>query len=209
MGTPGEAESLPPGASCHVHRLAAGPSSTRQNRADRGMRGRSRTFRSACHTHATLPSMAGDDGPAPSRVHNSVLTYSAIAVLVVFATAAVGGVLDPTSRVDEPDLWPGLVFVVVPLLIAVRGLTTGVVIQESDVLLRGWLRTRRLPREQILAVKTMPYSGVWTRGSESRLFRMLAIKTRKGMVEVPAVAARNAKAERLASRLRSALALHE
>jgi hypothetical protein len=145
----------------------------------------------------------------PVRVHNPALDYSAIAVLVVFATAAVGGVLDPTSADDQPDWWPGVLFVVVPLLIAMRGLMTGIVVRDSDVLLRGWLRTTQLPRQDVLAVKTKRYSGLWTRGSESRFFRMLALKTANGTIEVPAVAARNAKAERMAMTLRRALALDE
>lgn len=156
-------------------------------------------------SRATLPAMAVNDDPQSVRLHNPVLTYSAIAVLLVFAIAALGGIFDPTSGMDRPDWWPGLIFVVTPLLIAVRGLATGVVVRKSEVLLRGWRRTRRLPRDQVLAVKTMRYSGAWTRGSESRLFRMLAVKTKTGTIEVPAVAARNAKAERLASTLRRVL----
>jgi hypothetical protein len=41
----------------------------------------------------------------------------------------------------------------------------------------------------------MTYSGFWNLGSESRVLRMLAIKTVDGTTEVPAVAARQAKAE--------------
>jgi hypothetical protein len=153
--------------------------------------------------------MAVDDEAATTRVHNPVLTFAAVGVLVVFAVAALGGVLDPTDAADNADWWPGVLFVVVPLVIALRGVVTGVVVRESDVVLRGWLRTRRLPREQILAVTTKKYSGLWTRGSESRFFRMLALKSTNGTVEIPAVAARNMKAERLALRLRRALALAE
>lgn len=151
--------------------------------------------------------MAEDQVGARFRVYNPVLNGAAIAVLVLFAAAALGGVLDPTDAVDKPDWWPGVVFVVVPLLLAARGLRVGVVVRDTDVVMRGWLRTRRLSREDVLAVKTRRYSGLWTRGGESRLFRMLAIKTSEHTVEVPAVAARDAKAERLAAALRRALAI--
>lgn len=142
-------------------------------------------------------------------MRNRVLVYSAIVVLMLFALAALGGVLDPTEAVDEPQWWPGLWFVALPVALAVRGVFTGVVVADSDVVLRGWLRTRRVPRSQVLGVTTMKYSGVWNRGSESRVFRMLAIKTVDGTIEVPAVAARKAKAERLASALEKALFLPE
>lgn len=55
----------------------------------------------------------------------------------------------------------------------------------------------------------MKCSGVWNRGSESRVYRMLAINTVDGTIEIPAVAARKAKAERLASALAKALSLPE
>jgi hypothetical protein len=148
-------------------------------------------------------------GSASVRVFNPVVTFASIAVLLLFSTAALGGVLDPTSGADEPDWWPGVGFVVLPVVLAVRGVLIGVVVTDSEVLLRGWLRTRRLPRDRVLAVTTKKYSGLWNRGSQSRLFRLLAIKTPKGVVDVPAVAARLEKAERLASTLRGALSVPE
>ena len=142
-------------------------------------------------------------------MRNRVLVYWEIVVLLLFALAALGGVLDPTEGVDEPQWWPGLLFVVLPVVLAIRGVFTGVVVADSHVVLRGWLRTRRVPRSQVLGVTTMKYSGVWNRGSASRIFRMLAIKTVDRTIEVPAVAARKAKAERLASALEKALSLPE
>ena len=61
----------------------------------------------------------------------------------------------------------------------------------------------------MLGVTTMKCSGVWNRGSESRVFRMLAINTVDETIEIPAVAALKATAERLASALAKALSLPE
>lgn len=142
-------------------------------------------------------------------MRNRVLAYSTIVVLLLFALGALGGVLDPTEGPDQPQWWPGVCFVVLPVALAVRGAFTGVIVAGSEVVLRGWLRTRRVPRSQVRGVTTMKYSGAWNRGGESRVFRMLAIKTVDGTIEVPAVAARKAKAERLASALDQALSLHD
>ena len=142
-------------------------------------------------------------------MYNPALLCSAIAVLLLFALAALGGVLDPTEGVDEPQWWPGLGFVVVPLALAVRGVFTGIIMTDSEVVLRGWLRTRRVPRNGVLGVRTVAYSGVWNRGGQSRVFRMLAVQTADGTVEIPTVAARKAKAKRLASALENALSVPE
>lgn len=64
------------------------------------------------------------------RVYNPVLNGASIAVLVLIAAAALGGVLDPTNAVDKPDWWPGVVFVVVSLLLAARGIRVGVVVWD-------------------------------------------------------------------------------
>lgn len=142
-----------------------------------------------------------------TRIYNPVLVYSTVALLLLLAAAALGGIVDSTDGTDDPRWWPGLLFVVLPILLAVRGCTTGIVITETAVLIRGWFRTRRVPREHVLGVKTTKYSGIWLRGAESRVFRMLVIKTNSTELEVPTVAARKAKAKRLAAEAQTALAI--
>lgn len=141
------------------------------------------------------------------RVSNPAAAIAAVAVLSAFALAALAGILDPTEHSDEVHWWPGVVFVLAPVAMAARGAMVGVVVTGSEVILRGWLRTRRIPRDHVLGVKTKKYSGHWNSARESRMFRMLAIKTTNGTVDVPAVAARQAKAKRLAAELRRALSL--
>lgn len=58
---------------------------------------------------------------ARTRVYNPMLVCWAIVVLLLFASAALGGVLNPTESVDEPQWWPGLCFIALPVVLAVRG----------------------------------------------------------------------------------------
>ncbi|HEY0168099.1 MAG TPA: hypothetical protein VGB75_13740 [Jatrophihabitans sp.] len=139
------------------------------------------------------------------RVYNPVLVYWNIAYLLVLAAISLGAILDSIGTVDEPA-WQEFGVVLAPILLAIRGVRVGVVVTDSEVLLRGWVRTRRLQRDQVLGVMTAPYTGLLYGGMESRIFRMLAIKTPDRTIEVPAVAARKAKAKRLAATVRHVLA---
>jgi hypothetical protein len=149
--------------------------------------------------------MSGGRSQAQVRVHNAVLNSAAIVVLIALAAAAFGGIVDPSDARDRPNWWPGALFVAIPIGLALRGLLVGIVVRESDLLLRGWLRSRRVSRDQVLAVTTTQYSGLWNRGSQSRQFSMLGLTTTTGLVEIPAVAARPDKAKQLASDVRRAL----
>jgi hypothetical protein len=51
-----------------------------------------------------------------------------------------GGIYDPVDRSATGDLWPGALFVAVPMMLALRGLTVGVVVVGDKVISSGWLR---------------------------------------------------------------------
>ena len=110
--------------------------------------------------------------------------------------------------VDRPTkgaLWPGLLFVAIPILPARMGLSVGVVVVGDKVISRGWFRKRTIPRAEISAVRAVNYSGYWNRSSSSKLFVMLELKVVGSEVEIPAVVSRPVKAHRLASQMTVAL----
>jgi hypothetical protein len=132
---------------------------------------------------------------------------ASIILLVLSAAAALGGIYDPVDRSAQGEMWPGALFVAVPMMLVLRGLTVGVVVVGDKVITRGWFRTRAIQRADISAVRAANYSGFWNRSGSSKLFLMLELKVAGAEVEIPAVVGRPVKAQRLASQLRDALGL--
>jgi len=127
--------------------------------------------------------------------------------LLLFVGASLGGIYDPVDRSHQGELWPGALFVAVAMMLALRGLTVGVVVVGDKVISRGWLRTRTVPRADIASVRAVNYSGLWNRSSSSRLFLMLEFNVAGREFEIPAVVGRPLKVQRLASQLTDALGL--
>jgi len=132
---------------------------------------------------------------------------AAIMFLLLLAGAALGGIYDPVDRSVTGVLWPGALFVAVPMVLALRGFIVGVVVVGDKVISRGWFRTRTITRADISAVRAVNYSGYWNRSSSSKLFSMLELRVAGSEVEIPAVVGRPVKVQRLASELRDALSL--
>jgi hypothetical protein len=132
---------------------------------------------------------------------------ASVLFLLLFGAVSLGGIYDPVDRSTKGALWPGLLFVSIPILLALRGLSVGVVVVGDSVISRGWFRTRTIPRAEISAVRAVNYSGYWNRSSSSRLFLMLQLKVVGSEVEIPAVVSRPVKAHRLARQLTDALGL--
>jgi hypothetical protein len=125
----------------------------------------------------------------------------------LFAAASLGGIYDPVDRSVKGALRPGVLFVAIPILLALRGFAVGVVVDGDEVKSRGWFRTRTIPRADVSAVRAVNYSGYWNRFGSSQLFFMLELKVVGSEVEIPTVVGRRVKAQRLASQLRDALGL--
>jgi len=53
---------------------------------------------------------------------------ASVTFLLLFAALSLGGIYDPVDRSAKGALWPGVLFVVIPMLLALRGLTLGVVV---------------------------------------------------------------------------------
>ncbi len=130
-----------------------------------------------------------------------------VIVLFVFAAASVGGIYDPVDRSARGDLWPGALFVVVAIIVAVRSLAVGVVVVGDKVISRGWLRTRTTFRADISAVRAANYSGILNGSGRSGLFLMVELEVFGKDDEILALVGRPTKVKRLADQLRVALGL--
>ena len=148
-------------------------------------------------------------GPGSERIviANWNARLTSIMFLLSFVAASLGGIYDPVDRYQRGGLWPGVLFVAVPMMLVLRGLNVGVVVVGDKVISRGWFRTRTIPRADISSVRAVNYSGLWNRFSSSKLFLMLELNVAGDEVEIPAVIGRPLKVQRLASQLRDALGL--
>lgn len=148
-----------------------------------------------------------DPGPKRTVIANWNARIASISVLLLLAAAALGGIYDPPDGSARGQLGPGALFVAIPILLALRGLTVGVVVVGDNVISRGWYRTRTIPRADISAVGAVNYSGYWNRYSSSRQFLMLKLEVAGREVEIPAVAGRPVKVQRLANQMGDVLGL--
>jgi hypothetical protein len=148
-------------------------------------------------------------GPGSKRVviANWNARLASTVFLLMFVVASLGGIYDPVDRPQQGQLWPGALFVAVAMMLALRGLTVGVVVVGDQVISRGWFRTRTIPRADISSVRAVNYSGLWNESSSSRLLLMLELSVAGSELEIPAVVGRPLKVQRLASQLRDALGL--
>ena len=128
-------------------------------------------------------------------------------VLLLLSAASLGGIYDPPDRSARGQSWPGALFVAIPILLALRGLTVGVVVVGDNVISRGWFKTRTIPRADISAVGAVNYSGYWNRSSSSRQFLMLTLEVAVREIEIPAVAGRPVKVKRLVNQMGDVLGL--
>lgn len=95
-------------------------------------------------------------------IANRNARIASIILLLAFVAASVGGIYDPADQFAAGDWWPGVIFVAVPLILAGRSATVGVVVVGDTVISRGWLRTRKISRVDISAVRAVNYSGILT-----------------------------------------------
>jgi hypothetical protein len=148
-----------------------------------------------------------DPGPERIVIANWNARIASIMVLLLLSAASLGGIYDPPDRSARGQLWPGALFVAIPILFALRGLTVGLVIVRDKVISRGRFKTRTTPRADISAAGTVNYSGYWNRSSSSRQFLMLKLEVAGREIEIPAVAGRPVKVQRLANQMGDALGL--
>lgn len=68
----------------------------------------------------------------------------------------------------------------VSFLIAFRASRVGVTGSASVLVVRGWLRTQTVARDDITAVELVPYTGMLAGRDVDRFFRTLRITRRRG-----------------------------
>lgn len=147
-----------------------------------------------------------DHGPMHIIIANRNAGIASIILLLVFVAAYLDGVYDPVYRSTAGQLWPG-VLLVVPMVLAGRSLTVGVVVVGNTVISRGWLRTRTISRADISAVRAVNYSGILNRSGASTRFSMVELEVAGSCVKILALIGRAAKVGRLADQLSDSLGI--
>lgn len=124
---------------------------------------------------------------------------------VIGLVATLGGMFDPTSGPDEAEVLPGAVFVAAEVVLIVRSLRLGLVIDDERVTSRGILRTRRFRRDSVTKVRATGYSGTINWGATSGYFMMLKLRVAEKPIEVPHLIGPPNAVRRLASEAQVAL----
>lgn len=124
---------------------------------------------------------------------------------VIGLVATLGGMFDPTSGPDEAEVLPGALFVAAEVLLIVRSLRLGLVIDDERVTSRGILRTRRFPRDSVTKVRATGYSSTINWGATSGYFMMLKLRVAEKSIEVPHLIGPPNAVHRLASEAQVAL----
>ena len=126
---------------------------------------------------------------------------------VIGLGATLGGMFDPTPGADRAEIFPGLLFVALEVLLIVRSLRIGLLIDDDQVSSRGILRTRRFPRDSVTKVRPTGYSGTINWGATSGYFKMLKLRAAGNPVEVPHLIGPPNAVRRLANEAQAALGL--
>lgn len=125
-------------------------------------------------------------------------------VALVFSLISLGAVL------DEPAVeWSfgALAWVLVPTLMASRSLRYSVRVTDEEVTVRNFIRTHRIPLQDVVAIEPVNYSGLWNRFSESSVFSTVRISTHEREVLATCLVGRAATARSAAVRLRQYVGL--
>lgn len=124
------------------------------------------------------------------------------------ALAALGltGIYDVKNQ-GMTDHSPGWLYTAAGLILAVRALRLGVSLRGDEVVVRSWLRTRRLPRLLVAAAQVVPYAGALAPNLTTPLVMPRLLLHTGDYLDVPAVPglARTGRMADLAARLTLAL----
>ena len=130
-----------------------------------------------------------------------------VGVLLTFLLVSIGAFLDPTLDGTRDPVWMFWVWASVLAALLLRAPFVGLLITDSRVARRGWLRTWTYSVSDVTAVRSCGYSGNLNRHSQSRLFKMLSLRLADGrIVEIPEVTGRAASTARRVAEVKGLLA---
>lgn len=138
---------------------------------------------------------------------NRGFRLGAFALWLTLAGIGLTGVYDVKNQ-GMTDRSPGWMYTAAGLILAVRALRLGISLRGEEVVVRSWLRTRRLPSPLVAAAQVVPYAGALAPRIETPLVMPRLLLHTGDYLDVPAVPglARTGRMADLAARLTLALA---
>ena len=146
-------------------------------------------------------------GERTLRIHSRMARASYAGTWVLGLVATLGGMFDPTAGPDKAEVFPGIVFVAAEIVLILRSLRLGLVIDDELVTSRGILRTRSFPRGDVTRVRATGYSGTINWGATSGYFMMLKLRVAEKPVELPQLIGPPNAVRRLSGRAQAALGM--
>ena len=138
---------------------------------------------------------------------NRGFRLGAAALWLTLAGIGLTGLYDVKNQ-GMTDRSPGWMYTAAGLILAVRALRLGISLRGEEVVVRSWLRTRRLPSPLVAAAQVVPYAGALAPRIETPLVMPRLLLHTGDYLDVPAVPglARTGRMADLAARLTLALA---
>lgn len=137
---------------------------------------------------------------------NRGFRLGAAALWLALAGLGLTGIYDVKNQ-GMTDRSPGWMYTAAGLILAFRALRLGVSLRGDEVVVRSWLRTRRLPSPLVAAAQVVPYAGALAPKVETPLVMPRLLLHTGDYLDVPAVPglARTGRMADLAARLTLAL----
>lgn len=138
---------------------------------------------------------------------NRGFRLGASALWLTLAGIGLTGIYDVKYQ-GVTDHSPGWMYTAAGLILGVRALRLGISLRGDEVVVRSWLRTRRLPSPLVAAAQVVPYAGALAPRMETPLVMPRLLLHTGDYLDVPAVPglARTGRMADLAARLTLALA---
>ncbi|MBU4213220.1 MAG: hypothetical protein KJ792_01030 [Actinobacteria bacterium] len=106
----------------------------------------------------------------------AVFAYSALMAVLLFP-----GAVEPAP--GEPT-WVGPAALPLLIVLALRALVVGVAVTEREVVVRNFLSTRRIARDEVIDIRLVNYSGfiAWQSPSGLSALKSVELRTDRGRV---------------------------
>ena len=130
----------------------------------------------------------------------------AAAFWFVLAGFGVAGFYD-IKRHGVTDTAPGWLYTAACIIVAVRALRLGIAVRDDRVIIRSWLRSRMVGRDDVLGAHAVAYDGALTPGTSTFLVMPRLLMRAGDPIDGPAVIGlrRTGRIQRLTQRLTDAV----